>query len=235
FMLASFSWNNRMHRFWIALTACLTLAVVSLVSPANSAFACPFCSMQGQTLTGEVNQASMVLFGTLTNAKLNADGLDQGSTDLQVEAVIKKNDILGDKKVVTLPRYIPSDKTSSKFLVFCDVFKGKIDPYRGFQPKEGWAYIQAILKDPKKEFMVRYAALRAVRFLWNSRPDLVPEKELEKGVSALLDQSDIADLAIEDLRLHKCWDETDHVFGLYGKKSHDIPIVRRYILRYALS
>ena len=361
-MLASFSWNDRIHRFWITLTACLTLAVVSLVSPANSAFACPFCSMQGQTLTGEVNQASMVLFGTLANAKLNADGFDQGSTDLQIEAVIKKNDILADKKVVTLPRYVPSDKTNSKFLIFCDVFKGKIDPYRGvavkgdsdivkylqgalavkdkdvsarlrfffdfldnadleiandaykefgnadykdyremaknlppdkiakwlqdpstpafrhglyasmlghcgtakhaellrkllddaqkqastgvdgmmagyvmLQPKEGWAYIQAILKDPKKEFMVRYAALRAVRFLWNSRPDLVPEKDLEKGVGLLLDQSDIADLAIEDLRLHKCWDEADHVLGLYGKKSHDIPIVHRYILRYALS
>ena len=361
-MLPSFSLKYRMHRFWITLAVCLTLGVASLIWPASSAVACPFCSMQGQTLTGDVNQASMVLFGTLTNAKLNADGLDQGSTDLQVEAVIKKNDILGDKKVVTLPRYIPSDKTSSKFLVFCDVFKGKIDPYRGFQvkgdsdivkylqgalavkdkdvstrlrfffdyldnadveiandaykefgnadykdyhdmaknlppdkiakwlqdpstpafrhglyasmlghcgtakhaellrkllddaqkqastgvdgmlagyvmlqPKEGWAYIQAILKDPKKEFMVRYAALRAVRFLWNSRPDLVLEKELEKGVSALLDQSDIADLAIEDLRLHKCWDEADHVFGLYSKKSHDIPIVHRYIVRYALS
>src|SRR6266849_3580970 len=133
-MLASFSWNDRMHRFWITLTACLTLAIVSLVSPANSAFACPFCSMQGQTLTGEVNQASMVLFGTLANAKLNADGFDQGSTDLQIEAVIKKNDILADKKVVTLPRYVPSDK-DTKFLLFCDVFKGKIDPYRGIPVK----------------------------------------------------------------------------------------------------
>jgi hypothetical protein len=324
--------------------------------------ACPFCSMQGQTLTGEVNQASMVLFGTLTNAKLNADGFDQGSTDLQIETVIKKNDILGDKKVVVLPRYVPTDKTTNKFLVFCDVFKGKIDPYRGvavkadsdmvkylqgalavkdkdvstrlrfffdyldnadleiandaykefgnadykdyrdmaknlppdkiakwlqdpatpafrhglyasmlghcgtakhaellkkllddaqkqsstgvdgmlagyvmLQPKEGWTYIQAILKDPKKEFMVRYAALRAIRFLWNSRPDLIPEKDLETGVTLLLDQSDIADLAIEDLRLHKCWDVCDGVLSLYGKKSHDIPIVRRYILRYALS
>ncbi|MBJ7432486.1 MAG: hypothetical protein JHC56_14215, partial [Gemmataceae bacterium] len=38
-------------------------------------FSCPFCTMQGQTLVGEVNQASMVLFGTLKNAKIgNADG-----------------------------------------------------------------------------------------------------------------------------------------------------------------
>jgi hypothetical protein len=361
-MVASFSWNYRVHRFWITLGVCLGLALIQLAFAPGSVMACPFCSMQGQTLTGEVNQASMVLFGTLANAKLNADGFDQGSTDLQIEAVIKKNDILGDKKLVVLPRYVPTDKTTNKFLVFCDVFKGKIDPYRGvavkadsdivkylqgalavkdkdvsarlrfffdfldnadleiandaykefgnadykdyremakhlppdkiakwlqdpatpafrhglyasmlghcgnakhaellkkllddaqkqsstgvdgmlagyvmLQPKEGWAYLQNILKDPKKEFMLRYAGLRAIRFLWNSRPDLIPEKDLEAGVTVLLDQSDIADLAIEDLRLHKCWDAADEVLSLYGKKSHDIPIVRRYILRYALS
>src|SRR2546426_10231696 len=101
----------------------LGIAVLALGYISAPAPACPFCSMQGQTLTGEVNQASMVLFGTLANAKLNAEGFDQGSTDLQIEAVIKKNDILADKKVVTLPRYVPSDKTNSKFLIFCDVFK----------------------------------------------------------------------------------------------------------------
>jgi hypothetical protein len=358
-MATSFLRPGRMTRFWFVFTVSLAFAFLQVARARSSAVCCPFCSMQGQTLTGEVNQASMVLFGTLTNAKLNAD---QGSTDLQIEAVIKKNEILGDKKVVTLPRYVPSDKTTTKFLVFCDVFKGKIDPYRGFQvkadsdivkylqgalavkdkdvstrlrfffdyldnadleiandaykefgnadykdyhdmaktlppdkiakwlqdpatpafrhglyasmlghcgsakhaellrkllddsqkqastgvdgmlagyvmlqPKEGWAYLRAILKDPKKEFMLRYAGLRAVRFLWTSRPDLVAEKDLEAAVVDLIDQSDIADLAIEDLRLHHCWDVADHVFSLYGKKSHDIPIVRRYILRYALS
>jgi hypothetical protein len=322
--------------------------------------ACPFCSAAGQTLTREVDQSSMVLFGILTNAKLNADAFDQGTTDLQIESIIKKNDILGDKKVVTLPRYVPTDK-NTKYLLFCDVYKGKIDPYRGIpvkgnsdivkylqgalaikdknvstrlrfffdylddadlevandaynefamadykdyremakdlppdkiakwlqdssiparhglyasmlghcgtakhaeilkklladaqkqasagldgmlagyimlQPKEGWTYLKDILQDSKKEFMVRYAGLRAVRFLWNSRPDIIPAKDLETGVTALLDQSDIADLAIEDLRLHQCWDVADHVMSLAAKKSHDIPIVRRYILRYALS
>src|SRR5262249_52298621 len=113
----------------------LALAVVALAwflcpTPAPS---CPFCSMQGQTLIGDVNQASMVLFGRFTNAKLDASGdLGQGSTDLVIEAVIKQHEILGDKKVLTLPRYVPTDKNSDvKFLVFCDVFKGKIDPYRG--------------------------------------------------------------------------------------------------------
>jgi hypothetical protein len=339
------------------------LVLLAGLSFAHAAVCCPFCSMQGQTLIGDVNQASMVLYGSFTNAKLEAGGDgSQGTTDLQIDAVIKKHQILGDKKVITLPRYIPRTDKKTKFLVFCDVFQGKIDPYRGvpvqadsdmvkylegalavkdknvgarlrfyfdyldnkeieiatdaykefanadykdyrdmsknlpaekiikwlqdpdtpayryglyasmlghcgtekhaevirkmlddpqkrassgvdgllagytmLRSKEGWAYVQGILKDPTKEFMLRYAALRAARFFWDSRPDVVDKKKLEEGVSALLDQSDIADLAIEDLRKWGCWDICDRVLGLQGKKSHDIPIIRRAILRYALS
>ena len=50
----------------------------------------------------------MVLYGTLQNAKLgNAGDFGDGTTDLAIEAVIKKHEILGDKKVITLPRYVP--------------------------------------------------------------------------------------------------------------------------------
>jgi hypothetical protein len=326
--------------------------------------ACPFCSMQGQTLMGDVGQATMVLYGTFANAQLNAgDDSGGGSTDLQIEAIIKNNEVLGNKKVITLPRYIPPDKNSkTKFLVFCDVFKGKIDPYRGvpvaadcdivkylkgamevqpksiearlrfyfdflddkepeiatdaykefanadykdyrgmakqlpaekiaawledantpkyrmglyasmlghcgkpqhaallrtmlddprkrvsegidgiiagyvmLDPKGGWDYTRALLKDSSKEFLQRYAALRAVRFLWESRPDLVSKNDLVEGVTCLLGQSDIADLAIEDLRKWGRWELCDQILDLQTKKSHDVPIIRRAILRFALS
>ena len=120
---------SRPYRWLIVVGVALFLAAETC----RASFACPFCSMQGQTLIGDVNQASMVLYGIFTNAKLdpNGDGT-QGTTDLVIEKVIKKNDILGDRKVLTLPRYVPVDsKSKQKFLVFCDVFKGKIDPYRG--------------------------------------------------------------------------------------------------------
>jgi hypothetical protein len=319
--------------------------------------------MQGQTLIGDVNQASMVLYGVFTNAKLDASGdFSQGTTDLQIEAIVKKHELLGDKKVITLPRYVPPSDKNTKFLVFCDVFKGKIDPYRGvpvqadsdmvkylkgalavkdkdistrlgfyfdyldnreleisndaykefgnadykdyrdlakklppdkiakwledpntpayryglyasmlghcgtdkhaqllrkmlddpqkrngsgvdgilagyamLNPKEGWAYIQGLLKDSSKEFMLRYAALRAARFFWDSRPDVIEKKGLVDGVCDLLDQNDIADLAIEDLRKWGRWEVCERVLNLQEKKSHDIPIIRRAILRYALS
>jgi hypothetical protein len=349
---------RRSHLFAIALLVCLCLVPVAFAP------ACPFCTMQGQTLTNEVGQASMVLYGTLQNAKLgNAGDFGEGTTDLAVEAVIKKHEILGDKKVITLPRYVPVEKDSPyKFLVFCDVYKGKVDPYRGIsvradgdiakylegavkvkdkdvstrlrfffdyldsgdlevstdaykefgnadykdyremakdlpaekiaawlqdpktpefrfglyasmlghcgkedhakllrgmlddprkrltsgidgvlagyvmlKPAEGWAFVHGILKDPAKEFTLRYAALRAVRFLWDSRPDLVKKKDMVAGLCDLIQQSDIADLAIEDLRKWAVWDVSGQVLELKNKPSHDIPIVRRAILRYALS
>lgn len=335
------------------------LLALFLAAPAS---ACPFCAMAGQTLTGDVNQASMVVFGTLKNAKLdNNTGL--GTTELHIESVIKKHEILGDQKMIVLQKYVPSDdKKPAKFLVFCDVFKGKIDPYRGvpikdgsdmvlyltgllsikdkdvqgrlrfafnyldnadleisndaykefgnadykdyrdmakefpadkiakwlddpntpafrfgtygsllghcgqakhadllrkmlddpqkrvtsgvdgmlagyimLKPKEGWDYLLSIVKNPKKDFLFRYAALRTVRFYWDLRPDVLPKADLQSGVEVLLDQSDIADLAIEDLRKWKTWDALDKILALSGKESHDVPIIRRAILRFALS
>ncbi|HEY7308027.1 MAG TPA: hypothetical protein VH643_01570 [Gemmataceae bacterium] len=346
----------------IAVLACLLL-----VSPGG---ACPFCGVQGPTLTGEVGQAKMVLYGAITNADQKANNGD-GATDLLVETTIKnelagkKDDPLaGTNRTVRLDRYLPPQAQPDKYryLVYCDVFKGKIDPYRALpvlkngkmadyllgalnhkdesigkrlrfffdyldnpdveisndaykefgnadykdyrdmakelpaervagwlkdkntpafryglyasmlghcgkeehakllhdmlddkekrlgsgvdgmlagyvmlKPKEGWTYTFDILKDGKKEFMLRYAALRAVRFLWDSRPDLIDRKQLKEGMSVLLEQSDIADLAVDDLRKRDCWDMTERVLALQKTKTYEIPIVRRAILRFALS
>ena len=347
------------RRCLIILAAALACLLSTAPAPARC---CPFCGMQGQTLTGDIDQASMVVVGTMTNAKLAAADTLEGTTDLVIESVIKKHEIIDGKKVVTLPKYIPGEDKKYKFLVFCDVFKGKIDPYRGvavkadcdvasyvegalkvkdkkpaerlayffkyldspeievsndaykefgnadykdykdmakdlpaetlakwlkdpntpafryglyasmlghcgkpehakllramlddpekklvtgadgilagyilLEPKEGWDYLRSILKDEKKEFTQRYAALRAARFFHDSRSDVIPHDDVTAAVALLLDESDIADLAIEDLRKWGCWNMTEQVLALYGKKSHDVPIIRRSILRFALS
>ena len=334
------------------------------VASAASWAECPFCSMQGQTLIGDIGQASMVLYGTFTNAQLNGNGQEGGTTDLVVEAVIKKHEILGDQKKITLPRYIPPAEKGAKvkFLVFCDVFKGAIDPYRGvpvaadsnmvkylqgaltckdkpigdrlrfyfdylddkepeisndaykefgnadykdyremakhlpaakivkwmedpetpafryglyasmlghcgtakdgqvlrkmlddpakragsgvdgilagyfmLEPKQGMNLLEGIMKDTQADFMYRYAALRAARFIWDAMPDSEHRGKLTGSVEQLLSQPDIADLAIEDLRKWSQWNAADQVFKLKGLKSHDVPIIKRSILRFALS
>ena len=320
-------------------SALLLLAAASAPAPA-----CPFCSMQGQTLGGEVAGADMVLFGSLTNANDAAQ-----TTDLVLDAVVKKNAVLDDlaktvggKKELTLPKYLPPEVAGqNKFLVFCNVFKKEIDPYRGMavppgsdmveylrtvqdlkdkkpgerltfffkyldnsdpeiamdafkefanapygdyqqmakglpadkvagwlrdpstpgyriglygsllghcgkdddakllrslvedptrklssgldgvlagyimiDPKGGWEYTRGLMADPGKEFLLRYAALRTVRFLHAYRPELVKPDELVKGIVPLLKQNDISDLAIEDLRKWSCADMTDRVLEL---------------------
>ena len=80
---------------------------------------------------------------------------------------------------------------------------GMMAGYVLLKPKEGWEYVRGILKDPSKQFLLRYAALRAVRFFWDTRPDVIDKKEQVDALCLLLDQSDIADLAIEDLRKWK--------------------------------
>jgi len=320
--------------------------------------ACPFCTMQGQTLTGEITQATMVLYGKLSNADEKKE-----TTDIDIEVVIKDNPARGSAKKLTLKRYIDLSLTTEKdrFLVFCDIFKGNIDPYRGMalkansplpgylqgalqvkdkpigqrlryffdfldssdievsndaykefgntdykdfqgmaktlpaekvvkwltsketatfrmglyasmlghcgkekdaavlkkmlndperqagsgidgvmagyamlQPKDGWAYIQGVLKSSKEDFMFRYAALRAVRFLHDYRSDVVTKKDLVAGLGILLAQDDIADLAIEDMRKWQAWDQADKVLAVAKTDAIKQPIVRRAILRYAL-
>jgi hypothetical protein len=112
---------------------------------------------------------------------------------------------------------------------------GILAGYTLLKPKEGWDYLGRILKDADKDFTLRYAALRTVRFFWDSRPDVLPHKDLLPGVLELLEQADIADLAIEDLRKWQQWQVADQVLGLRNKPSHNVPIIRRAVLRFALS
>ena len=339
------------------------LALALVIFPLAALTACPFCTMQGQTLTGDVNAAGLVLFGTLKNAKIlpGGDGL-QGTTEIEVEDVIKDHEIRDGKKLLTLPRYVPPSKDAQyKYLVLCDVFKNKIDPYRGiaFLPESkvgnylnsalklkdapaneklkfffnwldnpdpeiandsykefgnadykdfrtmasslppekialwvqdkatpgfrlglyasmlghcggkqhakiltellddkekrlsssidgvlaslvlldrevGWNRIISILKNPKDEFMLRFAALKAARFFHDFRPDVISEEKVVEAYKPLLDQGDIADLGIEDLRKWKAWNQAEYIFAIRNKEAGKVAIVRRAILRYAL-
>ncbi len=333
-------------------------AMLVLASLANTSTSCPFCTMQGKTLTGEVAESSMVLYGKLTNANEK-----NNTTDIQIEVVVKDNAIRGTRKNLTLARFVDLERTgpNDRFLVFCDLFKGSIDPFRGMavkadsklpeylrgaigvkdkpvkdrlrfyfdyldnddqeisndaykefanadyphvqevaktlpvdrvikwldkketasfriglyalivghagkekdakvlrklldnveerpvsgidglftgytilKPKEGWPYLVAALKNTKEDFMFRYAALRAVRFLHDFRPDVVAKKDLLDGACILLKQDDISDLAIEDLRKWQAWDRADAVLDVVKTDAYKLPIVKRAILRYCL-
>jgi hypothetical protein len=51
----------------------------------------------------------------------------------------------------------------------------------------------------------------------------------------LVGQGDMADIAVEDLRRWEMWSLCVEVLGQFPKQTHAAPIVRRAIVRYALS
>lgn len=347
------------------IRACMLLLFALIVALPSPAPACSLCSgsLQTQTLRQDAGQAKMVLFGALTKSTPVPGDPRGGTSEFSIDRAIKTDPFLkGKGKELTLPRYVPvtDPKNPPRFLVFCDVFNGKVDPYRGMpvksdamvkylegalalktedpakllpfyfnylehkdaeiandaflefakandadigkaaprfapeklrrfledentpahrlslygfllgacgsdrdalmlkkmidggderaktaldgllggyiqlRPRAGWDHLTDLLKDQQRPFMERFAILRCVRFYHGWKPDDA-HKEILRAFGIVIEQGDIADLAIEDLRKWKMWDLTDQVVAQYGKKSHDAPIVKRGIVRYALS
>jgi hypothetical protein len=73
-----------------------------------------------------------------------------------------------------------------------------------------------------------------LRFEINARPK-ESRGEISKVMKTVLNQGELADMAIEDMRSWKIWDHTDQVVKLYNQKGFDAPIVQRAIIRYALN
>jgi hypothetical protein len=110
---------------------------------------------------------------------------------------------------------------------------GLLCGYIHSQPQPGWKLALTILADRKRPFPERYAAVRALRFYHGWKPAETREQVLA-GFGTLVEDGEMADLAVEDLRRWKMWDLTGKVLAQYGKVSHGSPIVHRSIVRYAL-
>jgi len=351
------------------------VAALLLLAAPQPAPACPFCSPSGETLSGEVSQADYILYGTFANAQrdpTDPTAFNKGTTELTVEQVIKSHDSVKGKKVIIVPRYIPSDTDpkagKQKHLVFFKLYGNQVDAYRGevvpsdsklpeylkgaiearskdvvgrltyffdhlesqdlvissdaysefgyadykdirglaekwkndpakgkqllgwladkntrptrfglyglllghcgkpqdakairallddttrsytsgldgliagyilLDPKAGWDFLLGIIGNAKKDFSERYAGLRTVRFFFDSRSDVIGKPQVMEAMKALMDQPDLADLPIDDLRKWKAWDLSAVVLGYASKESHNtIPIVNRAVLKFALA
>ena len=112
---------------WIFLPLIAFLEVGVVATP--TATACPFCSAQGQTLSGEISQADFIVLGTLANPKRDPNDFTKGTTELLIETVVKPHDYLIGKKFITIPRYIPIDPKAvdSKLLVFSNLYTRAVD------------------------------------------------------------------------------------------------------------
>jgi hypothetical protein len=90
--------------------------------------ACMLCTSQGPPLTKEINDARLVVFGKVSDARLGPDGI-KGTSDFVVETVLHgERSAIKNGKLV-LPRYVPP-VPGVKYVIFLDVSQGVYDPYR---------------------------------------------------------------------------------------------------------
>jgi hypothetical protein len=113
-------------------------------------------------------------------------------------------------------------------------FAGLLAGYVLLDPKPGWAFATAVLGDPRRPYAVRLSAIGTVRFFQATR-GAGCKPEVLACCRALLPHGDLADQAIEDLRRWGWWELSDDVLAQFGKPTHAAPIVRRAIVRYAIS
>jgi hypothetical protein len=115
-----------------------------ICSPA--ALPCSLCGSKVLTPTFRetAHSAKLILYGQLANARLTADG---ASTELHIEKVLRTDPQVADKKLIKIPRYVGTDAKNNRYLVFCDIYNGQLDPYRGVPITSAAAleYVEKIL------------------------------------------------------------------------------------------
>jgi hypothetical protein len=112
---------------------------------------------------------------------------------------------------------------------------GVLAGYLSLKPREGWELLRSHVGDGSKAIIPdRLCAINAVRFCYTLKMGEYRQGAL-RCLEAMVPDGDAADFAVEDLRKWQIWDLTPLVLAQYHKKSHAVPIIRRAIVRYALS
>jgi hypothetical protein len=170
------------------------LVTLFVLGTATVAWACPFCTQQGKTLTDEVTQAQtdLVIYGKLVGEK--SDEKNETSV-IEVEKFIKDDKRRGKGTQVQVKKYLDPSLLSAKdrLLLFCEIYKGQIDAYRGLVVKEGSslpAYLEGAVKTKGKSVKER------LKFFFDYLDDAESEVSMDAYREfANCDYSDFKDLA----------------------------------------
>lgn len=91
------------------------------------------------------------------------------------------------------------------------------------------------LANKEAPFSETYAAMQALRFMWQYGDNRIPADRLRESMRLLLDRPELADLVIADLARWKDWSVQDRLMEIYGKEEYDIPSIKRAIVRFMLA
>ena len=79
-----------------------------------------------------MNQAHLIVFGTLRTPSATRTSSARARPTWTSRWWSRTTSSCKGKKTITLPRYVPPDpKNKTKYLIFCEIYKGELDPYRG--------------------------------------------------------------------------------------------------------
>src|SRR6266849_2686856 len=100
------------------------IAIALLAALPCPTLACSLCggSVASATMRQDAAQAKIIVIGSLKNARLDANSSNgSGLTDFKIEHIVKGEAALKGVREITIPRYLPSDEKSPKFLLRCDL------------------------------------------------------------------------------------------------------------------
>lgn len=92
----------------------------------------------------------------------------------------------------------------------------------------------AKLRNKDVPFSETYAAMQAIRFMWQYGEGKIEPERLRQSMRILLERPELADLVIADLARWKDWSIQDRLMKMYGDGEYNIPSIKRAIVRYML-
>jgi hypothetical protein len=95
--------------------------------------------------------------------------------------------------------------------------------------------VEKKFKDRSQHFSEVYAAMMAIRFMWEYGDKRLSHESLRAAMRELMDRSEMADLVITNLARWKDWSVGEKLEGLYGQGDYNVPSIKRAIIRYMLS
>lgn len=101
--------------------------------------------------------------------------------------------------------------------------------------KEGLEVLQKTkLSNAEVPFSETFAAMQALRFMWQYAKGRISEDDLRGAMRLLLDRPNLADLVIVDLARWNDWSITDRLMKMYDEKEYQVPSIKRAIVRFML-
>ncbi len=93
---------------------------------------------------------------------------------------------------------------------------------------------EAKLRNKQAEFTETYAAMQALRFMWQYGDNRIEPDRLRQSMRILLDRPEMVDIVIVDLARWKDWSVHDPLMSLYEADGFNTPTIKRAIVRFML-